>query len=154
MRDRRGVLWLLRLVLSGDDDGEAVHDGHHDPLVGTAATFHRVSAAPLLVGHRTSEDSPAVEIARVPLILLRPRSRGMTLRSFEEPHHVRFYRIRLAHRRRQLLLVFVRLGVRVVTLNGHGVPHAWWYNVRQALDCVSGVDFVAGHTRNLVHSAG
>lgn len=152
MSDWRRVLRLLDLVLSRDDDGQPVDDSHHDPLVSTASSFNRIPSTALLVGYRASKDGAPIEVPRVPLVLLGSGRWRVTLGPLEQSHDVGLDRVRLADRRRQLRLVLVRLRVRMVALHGHRVPHPRRYNVREALHCVSGVDFVAGHARNLIHS--
>lgn len=56
-------------------------------------------------------------------------------------------------RRRRLMLVLVGLGVRVVALHRHRVPHAWRDDVGQGFDCVCSVYFVTGDARHFVHNA-
>lgn len=148
--------WMLRrlwyLVLSGYDNRETVHYGHHHSLVSTAPPLSWIPPAALLIDHRPSENRSAIEISWIALVFCSPGSGRVAFGSLQESHDVGLQSIWLADGRRQLLLVFVGLGVRVVALHGHRVPHAWWYHVREALDCVSSVYFVAGDARHLVHS--
>lgn len=148
--------WMLRrlwhLVLSGYDNRETVHYGHHHSFVTTAAALGRIPPATLFIYHGPSEHRSPIKVSWIALVFCGPGSWCVTFGSFEEPHDVWFQGVRLADGRRELRLVFVWLWMRMVALHGHRVPHPWWYHVRQALDCVRSVYFVAGDARNLVHS--
>lgn len=151
--DRRWVLRRLwHLVLSGYDNRETIHYGDHHSLVATSAAFGRVPPTTLFIDHGSRKHGPAIKVSRIALVFCGPGGGRVALGPFQESHDMRLERVGLADRRRQLRLVLVGLRVRVVALHGHRVPHAWWYHVREALDCVGSVYFVAGDARHLVHS--
>lgn len=153
VRDRRRVRWRRRhLVLARHHHRQPVHDGHHQALLATATPLRRVPPPALLVRHGPSEHRAPVE-TRIDSVLSSSSRRRVAFRPLQKTHHVRLESVRLADRRRQLRLVFVRLGVRMVALHGDCVPHAWLYHVGQALDCVRSVYFVTGHARDLVHDS-
>lgn len=150
---RRMLRRLWHLVLSGYDNRETVHDGHHHSLVTTATSLSWIPPTTLFIYHRPRKHRSTIKVSWIALVFCGPGSWRVTFRAFEESHHMRLESVRLADRRRQLwLLVLIRLGVRMVALHGHRVPHAWWYHVRQALDCVGSINFVPRDARYLVHS--
>lgn len=147
--------WLRRtLALPSHHDRQSVDDGHHHPLVSTTPSLSRVPPPPLLIGHGAREYRPTIEVSRVRLILQRPGRGRVALGPLQQSHDVRLERVRFADDRRHLLLVLVGVRMPVGALHGDRVPHAWRYNVRQALDCVSSVDFVPRYAGYLVHSDG
>lgn len=146
---------MMLLVLPRHHHRQTIHNSHHHPFVGAATALRGVPPTTLLISHRSCKHGSAIvcRLAGIGLVLRRARRRSMTLGSLQESHHMGFESIRLADRRRRLMLVLVRLGVRVVTLHGHRVPHARRDDVRQWFDCVSSVYFVTGDARHFVHHA-
>lgn len=153
VRNRRGMLRRRRhLTLPRHHHGKPIDNGHHHALVRTPPPFRRVPPPTLFIGHRLREYRSSIERwSRIHLILCCPGSRGVAFRTFQQSHHVRFQSVRFTDGRR-LGFVLVRLGVRMMALDRHGVTHSWWNYVGQTLDCVGSIHFVTGNARDFVHS--
>lgn len=152
MSTRRRMLRRGRaLILSIHHNWQTVDNSHHHSLISTTASLRRGTSTTMLICHRSRKDGSAIhKVSWIWLVFCSPGGWCVTLRSFEQTHYVRFQSIRLADRRR-FGFVFVGLGMRMVALNWHRVPHGGWYYVGKGFNCVRSVDFVAGHARNFIH---
>lgn len=143
-----------RLLLSSHHHRETIHDRYHHPLISRSPLLKRVPSPPLLIRHRPREDrSPLV--SRIWNVLRCSGRWSVALGAFKEAHDVGLDSVRLADRLKRwdfrLRLMFVGLRVRVMALDRDGVPHRWWDDVRETLDSVRCVDFVARHAGYFVH---